>query len=210
MQNIRIRPAEERDIPAMLAVYAPYVEETAVSFEYAVPSPEEFRARLARVQGFYPWLVAEQEGRVLGYAYASRFHPRAAYDWSVEVSIYLGRQERGHGLGRQLYEALEAMLRAQNVLSAYACIALAETPDEYLDHASIRFHERMGYRLTGTFPNCGYKFERWYGMVWMEKRLVPADAPESLHPAPVVAFSSVRERFFPADEPSSSAPAAQP
>ena len=144
MQNIRIRPAEERDIPAMLAVYAPYVEETAVSFEYAVPSPEEFRARLARVQGFYPWLVAEQEGRVLGYAYASRFHPRAAYDWSVEVSIYLGRQERGRGLGRQLYETLEAILRAQNVLSAYACIALAETPDEYIDHASIRFHERMG------------------------------------------------------------------
>lgn len=210
MPNIRIRPAEERDIPAMLAVYAPYVEETAVSFEYAVPSPEEFRARLARVQGFYPWLVAEQEGRVLGYAYASRFHPRAAYDWSVEVSIYLGRQERGRGLGRQLYEALEAMLRAQNVLSAYACIAHTEAPDEYLDHASIRFHERMGYRLTGTFPNCGYKFGRWYGMVWMEKRLVPADAPESLHPAPVVAFSSVRERFFPADAPSSPAPAAQP
>ena len=197
MQNIHIRPAEERDIPAMLAVYAPYVKETAVSFEYAVPSPEEFRARLARVQGFYPWLVAEQEGRVLGYAYASRFHPRAAYDWSVEVSIYLGRQERGRGLGRQLYEALEDMLRAQNVLSAYACIALAETPDEYLDHASIRFHERMGYRLTGTFPNCGYKFGRWYGMVWMEKRLVPADAPESQKPAPVVAFSSVREQFFP-------------
>ena len=210
MPNIRIRPAEERDIPAMMAVYAPYVEETAVSFEYAVPSPEEFRARLARVQGFYPWLVAEQEGRVLGYAYASRFHPRAAYDWSVEVSIYLGRQERGRGLGRQLYEALEAMLRAQNVLSAYACIAHTEAPDEYLDHASIRFHERMGYRLTGTFPNCGYKFGRWYGMVWMEKRLVPADAPEGLHPAPVVAFSSVSGNVLPADAPSSPAPAAQP
>ena len=210
MQNIRIRPAEERDIPAMLAVYAPYVEETAVSFEYAVPSPEEFRARLARVQGFYPWLVAEQEGRVLGYAYASRFHPRAAYDWSVEVSIYLGRQERGRGLGRQLYEALEAMLRAQNVLSAYACIAHTETPDEYLDHASIRFHERMGYRLTGTFPNCGYKFGRWYGMVWMEKRLVPADAPESQKPTPVLPFSSVRGNVFPADAPSSLVPAAQP
>ena len=210
MENIRIRLAEEREIPAMLAVYAPYVEETAVSFEYAVPSPEEFRARLARVQGFYPWLVAEQEGRVLGYAYASRFHPRAAYDWSVEVSIYLGRQERGRGLGRQLYEALEAMLRAQNVLSAYACIAHTEAPDEYLDHASIRFHERMGYRLTGTFPNCGYKFERWYGMVWMEKRLVPASAPASLKPAPLVAFSSVQENFFPPDAPSRPAFTAQP
>ena len=169
MENILIRPSEERDVPAMLAVYAPYVEETAVSFEYAVPSPEEFRTRLERIQSFYPWIVAEREGRVLGYAYASRFHPRAAYDWSVEVSIYLDREERGCGIGRRLYENLEDMLRAQNILTAYSCIAYTETPDEYLDHASIRFHERMGYRLTGTFPSCGYKFGRWYGMIWMEK-----------------------------------------
>ena len=198
MEKLNIRLAEERDIPAMLAVYAPYVEETAVSFEYAVPSPEEFRSRLFRVLECYPWIVAEQEGRILGYAYASRFHPRAAYDWSVETSIYVQRQARGRGFGPRLYEALEAMLRAQNVLSAYACIALAETPDEYLDHTSIRFHERMGYRLTGTFPNCGYKFERWYGMVWMEKRLVPADALESRKPAPLLPFPSVRRQFFPA------------
>ena len=196
MENILIRPAEERDVPAMLAVYAPYVEETAVSFEYAVPSPEEFCTRLERIQSFYPWIVAEQEGRVLGYAYASRFHPRAAYDWSVEVSIYLDREDRGCGIGRRLYESLENMLRAQNILTAYSCIAYTETPDEYLDHASIRFHERMGYRLTGTFPACGYKFGRWYGMVWMEKRLTPANAPESLRPAPIVPFSDVKGRFF--------------
>jgi phosphinothricin acetyltransferase len=188
MPDIIIRPAELRDVPAMLAAYAPYVEETAVSFEYAVPSEEEFRARVEKVQGFYPWLVAEQEGRVVGYAYASRFHPRAAYDWSVEVSIYLSRNERRRGIGRRLYESLEQCLCAQGVLTAYSCIAHAPEPDEYLDHASIRFHERMGYRLTGTFPSCGYKFGRWYGMVWMEKRLVPADAPESLHPAPVTRF----------------------
>ena len=198
MQDILIRPAEMRDVPAMLAVYAPYVEETAVSFEYAVPSEEEFRARLERVQSFYPWLVAEREGRVLGYAYASRFHPRAAYDWSVEVSIYLGRNERRRGLGRRLYEVLEQCLLSQGVLTAYSCIAHAPEPDEYLDHSSIRFHERMGYRLTGTFPACGYKFGRWYGMIWMEKRLVPADAPEALRPALIAPFDAVRSRLFPA------------
>lgn len=197
MPNILIRSAENSDIPAMLAVYAPYVEETAVSFEYSVPDEKEFRGRLERLQACYPWLVAEMDGQVKGYAYASRFHPRAAYDWSVEVSIYVSREERGHGLGRRLYQALEAMLRAQNVLSAYACIAHAPKPDEYLDHASIRFHEHMGYTLTGTFPHCGFKFGRWYGMVWMEKRLVPADAHESLCPAPLVPFPSVRHLFFP-------------
>ena len=197
MPDILIRPAELRDVPAMLAVYAPYVEETAVSFEYAVPSEEEFRARLERVQSFYPWLVAEEQGRVLGYAYASRFHPRAAYDWSVEVSIYLGRNERRRGLGRRLYEVLEQCLLSQGVLTAYSCIAHAPEPDEYLDHSSILFHERMGYRLTGTFPACGYKFGRWYGMIWMEKRLVPADAPEALRPAPIMPFGAVLNQFFP-------------
>lgn len=195
MSDILIRSAKAGDVSAMLAIYAPYVEETAVSFEYVTPSQDEFLRRLERVQSFYPWIVAESEGRVRGYAYASRFHPRAAYDWSVEVSIYIDRQERGHGLGRRLYEALEAMLRTQNVLTAYACIAHAPEPDEYLDHSSIRFHERMGYALTGTFPSCGYKFGRWYGMVWMEKRLVPADHPASRAPAPVVPFSLVSAQF---------------
>ncbi|WP_446425193.1 N-acetyltransferase family protein [Mailhella sp.] len=185
MPNALIRSACEGDISAMLAIYAPYVEHTAVSFEYAVPSKEEFLERLRRVQSFYPWLVAEHKGRVLGYAYASRFHPRAAYDWCAEVSIYLDRDERGRGLGRKLYERLGHGLRAQGVLTAYSCIAHTQEPDEYLDHASIRFHERMGYRLTGTFPSCGYKFGRWYGMIWMEKRL----APEGVPPVPVVPFN---------------------
>ena len=198
MQSILIRPAEERDVPAMLGIYAPYVEETAVSFEYLVPSEAEFRSRLQRVQAAYPWLVAECGGQVLGYAYASRFHPRAAYDWSVEVSIYLGRNERRRGLGRRLYEVLEQCLLSQGVLTAYSCIAHAPEPDEYLDHSSIRFHERTGYRLTGTFPACGYKFGRWYGRIWMEKRLVPADAPEAQRPAPIAPFDAVRSRLFPA------------
>ena len=184
MQDFLIRSAREGDIPAMLAVYAPYVERTAVSFEYAVPSEAEFRERLHRVQAFYPWLVAEHEGRVLGYAYASRFHPRAAYDWCAEASIYLEQGARGQGIGRRLYTALEQALRGQNILTSYACIAWAEQPDEYLGHHSIRFHERMGYRTVGQFPSCGFKFGRWYGMVWMEKRL----APEGTAPVPVIPY----------------------
>ncbi len=200
MDDIRIRPAESRDVPAMLAVYAPYVLNTAVSFEYDVPAEDEFRARLARVTAFYPWLVAEDAHGVAGYAYASRFHPRAAYDWSVEASIYVDAARRGRGTGRRLYESLEAALAAQNVLTSYACIAHTPEPDDYLDHASILFHTRMGYRLTGTFPGCGFKFGRWYGMVWMEKRLSSAPAGTGslpAAPAPLLPFEALRERFFP-------------
>lgn len=195
MKNILLRPARQSDVPAMLEVYAPYVTETAVSFEYDVPSPAEFSARLDRVSAAFPWLVAERDGRLLGYAYASRFHPRAAYDWCAELSIYLRRDARGLGLGRRLYQTLEDLLHAQHLLKAFACIACTPEPDPYLDDASIRFHERMGYRLTGSFPRCGYKFGRWYGMVWMEKELTTeADAP-----LPVLPFPTLRERFFPGE-----------
>lgn len=190
MDNLIIRSAEKRDIPAMLAIYAPYVERTAISFEYTVPSEQEFCERLQRVQSFYPWLVAELEGRVAGYAYASRFHPRAAYDWSTEVSIYLADHARGKGLGRRLYGVLESALRSQNILTAYACIAWTNQPDEFLDHGSPRFHERMGYHTVGTFSRCGFKFGRWYGMIWMEKRL----APEGTAPVPIVAYKGTGEK----------------
>ncbi|MBQ8173761.1 MAG: N-acetyltransferase [Mailhella sp.] len=196
--DICIRPAENGDVPAMLAVYVPYVQNTAVSFEYSVPTEYEFRSRYALVTAVYPWLIAEYDGRVAGYAYASRFHPRAAYDWCAEVSIYIDRSYRGRGMGRLLYEHLERILTAQNVLTTYACIAHTQEPDEYLDHSSIHFHTRMGYHLTGSFPRCGFKFNRWYGMIWMEKRLnsgiIDADNPA---PAPLLPFSAVRERFFP-------------
>ena len=182
-----IRFAVEADIPEILEIYAPYILNTAYSFEYTVPTLEEFTERFRSYTAQFPWLVWEEDGRVLGYAYASRFHPRAAYDWCAEVSIYLDRNERGRGLGRKLYERLEHGLRSQGVLTAYSCIAHTQEPDEYLDHASIRFHERMGYRPTGSFPNCGFKFGRWYGMVWMEKRLAP-EGTGGTAPAPVVPF----------------------
>ena len=177
MENIRIRTACEADVPAMLGIYAPYVRETAISFEYDVPSEEEFAGRLRRTLAFYPWLAAEKNGRILGYAYASPFHPRKAYQWCAEASIYVAQDERGHGLGARLYDALEHVLKRQNMLVLYACIASPPQEDEHLTCASLRFHARMGFRKVGEFPRCGYKFGRWYDMVWMEKRLAEPASP---------------------------------
>ena len=154
----------------MLSIYAPYVTETAVSYEYEVPSLEEFQRRFDDFTQHYPWLVAEDEdGHIIGYAYAHPFIPRAAYQYSVETTIYLRRDERRRGAGRQLYTTLEERLRGQGVLNMYACVGYVEQEDEYLTHDSIHFHEHMGFHSVGLFRACGRKFNRWYDMVWMEK-----------------------------------------
>ena len=190
MSPVRIRTATTDDAAAMLAVYAPYVRETAISFEYDVPSVEEFEGRLARTLARYPWLAAEQDGNILGYAYASAFHPRKAYDWCAEASIYVAQEARGRGLGAALYRRLETLLKRQNILLLYACIARPPQEDARLTCASIRFHTRMGYRTVGEFPRCGFKFGLWYDMVWMEKRLAePADPP-----APVLPFPELNDK----------------
>ena len=166
-----VRNAVLSDAERLAEIYAWYVERTAVTFEFAAPSPEEFRERMRGIMARYPYLVIEEEGRVLGYAYAGPFKGRAAYDWSCETTIYLDREARGRGLGRQLYEALEAQLQAMGILNLYACIAVPDEEDEYLTHASERFHAHLGYSLAGTFRQCACKFGRWYSMVWMEKHL---------------------------------------
>ena len=121
------RVARPEDAEALLAIYAPYVEETAITFEYEVPSVEAFRARIAHTLATYPYIVAVEDEKIIGYAYVRRLHERAAYDWSVETSIYVDRRARKHGLGRQLYERLEAILRAMNIISVNACIAYPGT-----------------------------------------------------------------------------------
>ena len=183
MKDIRIRTATTADAPALLDIYAPYVRETAISFEYEVPSLREFEGRVSHTLSRYPWIVAEDEGTVLGYAYASAFHPRKAYQWCAEASIYLAQNERGRGLGAMLYNRLEALLQKQGILLLYACIARPPKKDEHLTLASIRFHTRMGFHTVGDFPRCGFKFNRWYDMVWMEKRLAePSDPPQPFTP----------------------------
>lgn len=168
---ITIRNAVESDAKALLDIYAPYVENTAITFEYTVPTEAEFQSRIKKVQKRYPYLVAEYDNKIVGYAYASAFHERAAYDWCVETSIYMEKTFRRSGVGSGLYQTLEAYLRQQGILNMYACIAYPETEDEYLTWDSVRFHEKMGFKQTGMFKQSGYKFNRWYNSLWMEKML---------------------------------------
>lgn len=136
MGKLKFRVARPEDAEALLAIYAPYVEETAITFEYEVPSVEAFRARIAHTLATYPYIVAIEENNIIGYAYVGRLHERAAYDWSVETSIYVDRCARKHGLGRQLYERLEAILRAMNIISVNACIAYPGTMNPAVDAAT--------------------------------------------------------------------------
>ena len=182
----RFRIADPDDASALLAIYAPYVERTAISFEYDVPSAGEFRRRIENVLQSYPYLVAEDEdGWPLGYAYTHTFIARAAYDRCVETTIYLSPDARGHGLGRRLYRALEELSRAQGIYNLYVCIGEPQDEgDEYLTDNSIRFHEHLGFRRVGVFTRSGYKFGRWYNMSWAEKLL--GEHPAT--PAPFVPF----------------------
>ena len=168
---MRIIPARPDDVEALLAIYAPYVEETAITFEYEVPSVQAFSRRIANTLKGFPYLVLEDAEAIQGYAYAGPFKGRAAYDWAVETTIYIRQGAHGKGYGKKLYTALEDQLKLRHFLNAYACIAYSEKEDETLTHASPLFHEHMGYTLCGTFHQCGYKFGRWYDMIWMEKHL---------------------------------------
>lgn len=169
--EIRIRMAGPGDALELLEIYRPYVEHTAITFEYETPGIEEFQDRIAGTLARYPYLAACRGEEILGYAYASPFKERAAYDWAVETSLYIREDSRGRGLGRELYRKLEAVLLAQNVQNVNACIACTDSPDSRLDNRSVGFHEHVGYRTVGTFHRCGYKFGRWYDVVWMEKLL---------------------------------------
>lgn len=183
-----IREASVQDAPEFLRIYSYYVENTAITFEYAAPSLREFQGRIAETLKEYPWLAAEQGGRVCGYAYAGPFNRREAYRHDAEVSIYLEKEMRRRGMGRQLYGRLEEILKRQNILNLYACIGVPmEEGDPYLDLSSVRFHEKEGYAKAGEFPRCGYKFSRWYGMVWMEKRIGIQERPADFIPYPRLA-----------------------
>lgn len=189
---MQIRTAEISDAERLLAIYRPYVMDTAITFEYEVPSIEEFAARIQAVLVQYPYLVAENHGEIVGYAYASPFKERAAYDWAVETSIYVKKECRGNGYGRKLYAALEEKLKAQNILNVNACIAYTETEDETLTNHSMYFHESLGYILVGRFHKCGYKFNRWYDMIWMEKTLGSHNsAPKKVIPYSVLGDQSI-------------------
>ena len=166
-----IRSVKLEDAERLLEIYSYYVENTAISFEYVTPSLEEFRERITTITKKYPYLVLEEEGVIRGYSYAGVFKGRAAYDHCCETTIYLDRDSKGKGYGRALYEALENALKEIGIKNLYACIGDPETEDEYLTKNSEHFHSHMGYTKVGEFHKCGYKFGRWYNMIWMEKMI---------------------------------------
>ena len=184
MEDIIIRGAMPEDAEALLAVYAPYVPETAITFEYEVPTAAEFASRIERTLQRYPYLVAVSDGEILGYAYLSPLGERKAYEHAAETSVYLRRDVRGRGLGKRLYQRLEEIAAAQRITRLYACIAYTAEEDEHLTNASTRFHESVGYTEVGHFHGCGYKFGRCYDVLWMEKVLAEGAPDGAFIPYP--------------------------
>lgn len=166
---ITVRDATLYDANSILEIYGYYVKNTAITFEYTVPSIEAFRSRMKKTMQKYPYIVAEQNGVICGYAYAGAFVGRAAYDWSCELTVYVDPALKKCGIGRILYDSLAERLSEMGITNLYACIGCTESPDEYLTNNSAEFHSHMGFSLAGTFHKCGYKFGRWYDMIWMEK-----------------------------------------
>jgi L-amino acid N-acyltransferase YncA len=169
--TVRIREAQPTDAAAMVAIYAPYVVQNAVSFEEIVPSAAEFAARIENGSRTHPWLVAELDGEIAGYAYASSHRARAAYRWCVEVSVYIGARFRRAGLGRALYRALFERLRERGFVNAYAGITL---PND----ASVRLHEALGFSPIGVFERIGFKQGRWHDVGWYALRLREDEQPD--------------------------------
>ena len=169
MSNITIRSATPDDAAAVWSIYRYYVENTAISFEITMPTQEQIRQRIEKVLSGFPYLVAELNGQIIGYAYAGHFIPREAYYHCAEVSIYISREKHRNGLGRMLYEELATQLRRKGITQIYACIGVPEAEDEYLTNNSAQFHAHMGFCEVGRFRNSGKKFGRFYHMIWMEK-----------------------------------------
>lgn len=174
---MKIRLATPEDAPAVAAIYRPYVEQTIVSFELEAPTDAAMGERIAKLLEKLPWLVCEEQGVVLGYAYASPHHERAAYRWSVDSSVYIHPAQRRRGLGHALYRELFERLRALGYYTAFAGISLPNPP-------SVALHERFGFEPVGIYRKAGFKLGRWWDVGWWQKPLrgylVPTGVPETL------------------------------
>ena len=168
--SVVIRLASLDDAPAIAAIYAPIVTDTAISFETQAPGEEEIRRRIAEALELYPWLVLVRQGTIAGFAYASRHRTRAAYQWSVDTTVYVDEPFRRQGIGRGLYLSLFAILTAQGFVNAYAGIALPNP-------ASIALHEQIGFTPVGIYRNVGYKLGAWRDVAWFQRALNPCDGP---------------------------------
>jgi L-amino acid N-acyltransferase YncA len=169
-----IRLAKQSDAPALLSIYGQYID-TSVTFEYELPSPDEFARRIRETSARYPYLVCEEDGVITGYAYAAAYRERAAYIFDAETSIYLDSRCRGRGNGRALYTALIGILRLQNIVNVYAVIIAG-------NESSERMHEALGYRLLFRHEAVGYKHGQWLDALLYELRI----GERSPNPAPFI------------------------
>ncbi len=185
MKEISIRIADKNDAPALIGIYAPYINDTAITFEYVVPPVEEFASRIQVTTHDFPWLVCEIDGKPAGYAYASHFKTRAAFQWDAEMSVYLSSEFHRLGIASALYNCLENILREQGYLNLYALIT-------HPNPVSEGFHASRGYRQVGIYHSTGFKFDKWHDLIVLEKQLAPLPAV----PAPCRTFHELDKDFF--------------
>ena len=185
-EHFTIREAAESDAAALLDIYAPYIRDTAITFEYDVPTAEEFAARIADILKTHPYLVCEQDGKPVGYAYAHRIRERAAYDWAAELSIYLAPEAQGQGVGTALYQCLTDLLVLQQMRVLYGCVTLP-------NGKSQKLHEKLGFAPVGVWHGAGWKFGRWHDVGWLEKRLGGDGAAQPVIPFPQLDGQKIQE-----------------
>lgn len=179
--TMTIRLATTNDARSIADIYGQVIEDTAISFELVPPSLAEMRSRIVAIQKQFPWLVAEVDGRIAGYVYAGTHNPRAAYQWSADLTAYIHSDFRGRGIGKRLYGVLIELLRMQGYYVAFAGITLPNA-------ASVALHESFGFKPLGVYHNAGYKFGSWHDVGWWELALQPLCD----HPLPPKSVSEVQ------------------
>lgn len=182
---VQVRIATSADAPSLLAIYAPYILNTAVSFESLLPTITEFEKRIENCLQKFPWIVCEVDGEIAGYAYASTHREREAYQWTCECSVYMNDDFKGKGIGRNLYDALFELLTIQGLVNVYAGITL---PNE----ASVKLHEKCGFDFFALYDNIGYKLGKWHKVGWWKRQL----HNYTLGHAPPLKFSEMDRNSF--------------
>lgn len=185
MSTVHFRRVTEEDVVPILAIYAPYVTDSAITFEYDVPSEEEFRQRIRTISAEYPYFVCESDGQIIGYAYAHRHMERAAYQWNAEISIYIRQGFTGKGLGKTMCQALIDLLRLQGIRNVFSCVTI---PNE----RSAHLHHSMEFSTEGIFQNAGYKCGKWQTIAWFRKNI----APYTNEPAPFLPISRIDRQLI--------------
>lgn len=181
----KIRLAKEEDCDSILHIYAPYIINTAITFECIVPTIIKFRERMENIQSYYPWLVCEIDNNIVGYAYASRFREKEAYKWSVDFSVYIIPEYHRKNIGKALYFALSELLKLQGFYNAYAGVTLPNIKSESL-------HESFGFKAIGVYHNVGYKFDNWHDVKWYEVK-IQEHIQQPLEPKPIEEITNTNE-----------------